>query len=380
MAFRIQGQKDTFDGIIAGAPANSTLDAIDAMIDWGAVRAILARGYDSSGKGWTGIDPVVLFKMLILEQIYNLSDVRVSVEAGDRLSFRRFLSLSAGETAPDDTTLVKFRKRMRKEKLLDKAHAEFNRQLSAQNLFVRPGTIKVIDATVIRAATRPPKTEIAAPEAEKSSEQEQAASQPNPEPAPPTEEKTEPQPAESSREAEPHRPGPAAPPARRERIDTEAAFGGKKGNLQYGYKLHGGIDAETGMISAFEVTPANVSDMNVFGQLLDGTESATLADKGYDSEKNRELLKKNGTKDGIMRRMAPKGGLKAALNEIEKERNTSLARLRSPSEGVFGALKRWRRLGRAVYTGLVRFREQASLAVLAHNILKAVGLREKCAQ
>jgi len=44
MAFRIQGQKDAFDGIIAGAPANAVLESIEAMIDWAAVRAILARG------------------------------------------------------------------------------------------------------------------------------------------------------------------------------------------------------------------------------------------------------------------------------------------------------------------------------------------------
>ncbi len=82
------------------------------MIDWAAVRAVLARGYDDSVRGWVGSDPVVLFKMLLLERIYNLSDVRVSVEAGDRLSFLRFLALPAGESAPDDTTLVKFRARM----------------------------------------------------------------------------------------------------------------------------------------------------------------------------------------------------------------------------------------------------------------------------
>jgi len=92
--------------------------------------------------------------MLLLERIYNLSDVRVSVEAGDRLSFRRFLAMPAGESAPDDTTLVKFRARMRRKGLLEETHAEFNRQLAAGGLFVKPGAIRVVDATVIRAATR----------------------------------------------------------------------------------------------------------------------------------------------------------------------------------------------------------------------------------
>jgi len=159
MAFRIRGQKDAFDGVIAGTPANAALESIEAMIDWAAVRAVLARGYDDSVRGWVGIDPVVLFKMLLLEQIYNLSDVRVSVAAGDRLSFRRFLALPANESAPDDTTLVKFRARMYRKGLLEEAHAEFNRQLAAGGLFVKPGAIRVVDATVIRAATRPPKSE-----------------------------------------------------------------------------------------------------------------------------------------------------------------------------------------------------------------------------
>jgi IS5 family transposase len=215
MAFRIQGQKDAFDSIIAGVPANKTLEAIDEMIDWGAVRAILARGYDDSGKGWIGFDPIVLFKMLLLEQFYNLSDVQVSVEAGDRLSFRRFLALSAGEAAPDDTTLVKFRKRMRNSAgLLDAAHAEFNRQLAAKNLFVKPGAIKVVDATVIRAATRPPKVDKPAPGADEDNRPE---------------EKTTPPEVQTQ-----------------SRLDPDAAFGGKKGkthlwlqNARSGGRGHG---------------------------------------------------------------------------------------------------------------------------------------------
>lgn len=340
MAFRIQGQRDAFDGMIAGVPANTVLEAVEALVDWGAVRTILARGYDSSGKGNEGIDPVVLFKMLILEQVYNLSDVQVSAEAGDRLSFRRFLALPAGESAPDDTTLVKFRARLRRQGLLDKAHGEFNRQLCAHGLFIKPGAIKVVDATVIRAATRPARAE---------------------KPAEPL--RTEGQ-------------TPSGPDASR-RLDTDAAFGGKKGKLQFGYKLHAAIDAVTGMVTSFRMTAANVSDTTVFGDLLDGTESAVLADKGYDSAKNRKAL--GGARDGIMRRVTRKGarGLRAALNDAELERNRSLSRLRSPSEGIFCALKRWRRLGRAVYTGIVRVHEQATLAVLTHNLLKAILLREK---
>ena len=77
-----------------------------------------------------------------------------------------------------------------------------------------------------------------------------------------------------------------------------------------------------------------------------------LADKGHDSAQNRAALEKRGASDGTMRR------------------------IRAKCPPPIRALKRWRRLGRAVYTGIVRFREQVSLAILAHNLLKAVQRRQ----
>jgi IS5 family transposase len=372
MGFRIQGQKDAFDAVIAAPPGNKTLEAIDNLINWNAVRLILAPAYDDSGRGWVGIDPVVLFKMSILQYIYNLSDVRVSIEAGDRLSFRRFLALSAGETAPDDTTLVKFRARLRKKGILDLAHAEFDRQLQEAGLFVKPGTIKVVDATVIRAATRPPK----------GPDSQEPPTTPRTTEAPTTKESTaaesdifgqEAQ-VDSAQETKPEpRPGPASP----SRLDPDAAFGGKTGKLQFGYKLHAGIDVETGMISHFDVTPANVADTDRFEQVLGEKVGGVLADKGYDSAKNRGILAKLGALDGIMRRVMR--NTEPEEREILVHRNSRLSKLRSPLEGTFGALKRWRRLGRAVCTGIIRFREQVRFSVLAHNLLKAIKLREKCA-
>ena len=128
------------------------------------------------------------------------------------------------------------------------------------------------------------------------------------------------------------------------------------------------------MIPDFDVTPANVADTDVFEQVLGDGIAGGLADKGYDSAKNRAALEKRGASDGILRRIRAK--CPPPILAIETARNRALSKLRSPSEGVFCALKRWRRLGRAVYTGIVRFREQVSLAILAHNLLKAIQRRE----
>ena len=363
MAFRAQdGQTpDAFDGLIARGPGNATLEQLASLIDWKPLRMIFAPAYDASGRGQLGLDPVILYKMLLLEELYALSDVEVSREAGDRLSFRRFLGLDPSQQAPDDTTLVKFRARLRERGLLEKARLEVERQLAQKNLCVRPGAIKVVDATVIPAATRPPKDKPKPEGGEGTNEAPQAPTadaptQPTPEPAP--------------------------APARKESergLDHEAAFGGKKGKLRYGYKMHAAMDAQTGIVTAFAVTPANVSDTKVFGVLLEKEEAGVLADKGYDSRENREELAGRGALDGIMRRVGGRREM-TVLGQLETWRNKALSKMRAPSEGVFAAMKRWGRLGRAVYKGIVRVRDQVVMAVTAHNALKALRLhRARCA-
>lgn len=356
MAFRIQpnAARDAFDGMIAGAPTNATLAELDEVIDWDPLRRLFAVAYDATGRGQLGFDPVVLYKMLLLEELYALSDVQVSVEAGDRLSFRRFLGLGAADGAPDDTTLVKFRARLRGHGLIDKARREVERQLAAKNLSVRPGSIKVVDATVIPAATRPPANDG------------------------PRGGSAEPVPAQDAAASQAAEPAPQQAKKER-RLDGEAAFGGREGKLKYGYKMHAAIDAETGHIAEFIVTPANISDTTVFEELLREDERGVLADKGYDSARNREALRRRGAVDGIMRRVGATRE-KTLLGRLEKERNRALSKLRSPSEGAFATLKRWRRAGRAIYLGLVKMTEQVTLAVTVHNALKSLRLRERCAQ
>lgn len=338
MAFRIQtnAAPDFFDAVISGAPTNQTLAQLDRLLNWDRLRAIFAPVYDDSGQGQLGHDPVVLYKMLLLEELYGLSDVQVSIEAGDRLSFRRFLGLSAADRAPDDTTLVKFRNRLRTQNLLGRAQQEISKQLKALGLAVQPGTIKVVDATVIEAATKPP-----AKKEEQEEDEEQATAKPS-------------------------------------KRDRDAAFGGKKKKLRFGYKMHAAIDVGTGQICQVAVTPANVSDTVVFEQLLEEEERGVLADKGYDSEKNREVLRKRGALDGIMRRVGERRR-NSVLGRLETLRNRELTKLRSPFEGVFACMKR-RRLGRAIYVGLAKVTEQVMLAVTVHNLLKSLRWREKCAQ
>ena len=309
-----------FDSFLAAAPRNEILRELRTLLDWDALREVVAPTYKASGR--VGFDPVVLIKLLLLERLYALSDGQVLEEAADRLSFREFLELRAGDALPDDTTLVKFRGRLRNHGVFDALMAAIDDQLDAKGVGVKPGSIKMIDATLIRAAVRPP--------------------------------------------ARP-KPGEEAKPA----LDPDADFTIKRGEPVYGYKLHMAQDRATGLITAHEVTAASTHDSQVFEQLLSADETEIMADKAYDSRVHRQIVRAIGAKDSIMRR-ARRG---QPLSPWQTSRNRSIGRVRGFIEGSFAQLKRYLGCGRAIYRGLRRVSEQMGWGVAAFNLRRAVALR-----
>lgn len=316
---------ELFSSYLAAPPKNEVLEGIGKLIDWSRLREMMATTYSSTGR--RGFDGVVLLKMLLLEQLYNLSDVRVVEEARDRLSFRQFLELTPGDSVPDDTTLVKFRRRLREANMVEKLFDEITSQMASNGVSVKAGSIKVVDASLIQAAVnKPPKAE-------------------------------EGEPQELSR-------------------DPDADCTVRKGKPFYGYKLHVAQDRQSGLVTRHLVTPASVADTEKFAELLSGDEAEVLADKGYTSKTNTQLLKSNGTISSIMYRAARNH----PLSKWKTGRNRTLARIRSFVEGVFADLKRWRRCGRAVYLGLQRVTDQLTMGVLTFNLMRYVALKqESCA-
>ena len=318
---------DLFSGFLAAPPKNEVLAAMSRMIDWEPLRELMAPLY-KAGSGREGYDPVMLFKLLLLEHLYDLSDVAVVEEAADRLSFREFTGIDSSDAVPDDTTLVVFRRRLRQGGLFDKLFAQITMQMEQRGLGVRPGSIKVVDATLIRAAVGPP------------SKSKEGVEQ--------------------------------APP-----LDCDADFTVKNGKPLYGYKIHLAQERTTGLVTAHELTGASVHDSNVFESLLDGTESEVLADKGYYSVERLELLRLHRTKASIMKRAKRN----KPLSRWQVERNRSIGRIRSFIEGTNAALKRWRRCGRALYRGIERVWGQVTLGVLVHNLMRYAALdRARCVQ
>src|SRR5262249_62023766 len=108
--------------------------------------------YDS-GRGRPASPPLVLFKCLLLQQWYQLSDAQLEEALADRLSFRRFAGLPLDQEVPDHSTISRFRAQLAVRKLGERLFAELNRQLEVRGFLLKKGTL--IDATLIAAAVNP---------------------------------------------------------------------------------------------------------------------------------------------------------------------------------------------------------------------------------
>lgn len=206
------------------------LDAIDSLIDWKTIESKLNKLYASKGR--PSIPPLVVFKMLVIQHFYNLSDPGCEEAVNDSFSFRRFCGLGLAAKIPDETTLVRFRKRLVKNELHHKLLELLNECLRKHGLMVRKVTL--VDATLIEASTKGP-----------------------------------------SKEEKP--------------LEEEASYTVKNKKVHFGYKAHVSTEAATGMIQKVEYTTAKVHDSQVFVQ-LDTGDVPISADKAYWSKERDEAL------------------------------------------------------------------------------------------
>ena len=129
MAERQIGQLSFTDGLVHdSARANTPLQRVSELVDWSAIEAVLS-GLRSGSMGAPAYPSLALFKALLLQQWYGLSDPGLEEALMDRLSFRRFLGLSLSEPVPDHSTLWRFREQLAKSGLAERAFALITAQI-----------------------------------------------------------------------------------------------------------------------------------------------------------------------------------------------------------------------------------------------------------
>lgn len=324
MSERRVGQKSFADALVAEvAGANAMLEQAGRLVDWSEVEALLG-GLRSGTMGAPAYPSVVLFKALLLQQWYGLSDPGLEDALSDRLSFRRFVGLGVSERVPDHATLWRFREQLATSGLAEKAFAVVGGQIERSGFVLRQGTL--IDASLIRSAVNPP----APPEA----------------PLPPD--------------------GDGRPASKlvRSEVDPDAGWTRQRNKRVFGYKAHVAMDQGSRIIRRAMLTPANVNESVAADALICGDEKIVYADKAYDQNARRARLKALGIRDGIMRR----ANKWRPMERWAIRRNKVISRRRAPVEPIFALLKRVYRFARARYRGLARNAAALHLAFIAINI------------
>jgi IS5 family transposase len=314
------------------APPNAFLERAAAVVDWRTVAEVLAA-LRCGAMGAPAYPVMVLFKALLLQQWYGLSDPALEEALGDRLSFRRFCGVPLGQKTPDHTTLWRFRERLVRSGLAEAAFRCITTQIEKAGLMLKKGTL--IDASLVPAAVNKP--------------------------APP------------QGDLPPDADGRPGSKLVRSALDPDAAWTKKNGQHHFGYKAHVALDMSSRIVRRVILTPANINETSCADALICGDERAVYADKAYDSKARRAALKARGIHNRIMRRWhwswPPPG-------RWVQRRNTLLVTRRAPIEPLFALLKNVYRFARARYRGLGRNAAALHLAVTAMNVKRWIILAQ----
>lgn len=108
------------------------------IIDWSEIEDMLSSLY-ASKRGKPAFPPLMMFKVMLLQAWYNLSDPAMEKQWARDLLFRRFVGLNLSESVPDHSTIWRFRNLLQKEGLLDSMLERINTQLARASLIVTSG-------------------------------------------------------------------------------------------------------------------------------------------------------------------------------------------------------------------------------------------------
>ena len=338
------GQLGFFDAekrLAALSAKGDPLEAIDRLVPWESFRADIVAvvltpdDRKKSSAGRKPLDAIVMFRMLVLQALHNLSDEQMEYQVRDRLSFTRFLRLGIEDSIPDATTLWLFREKLAKAGLIEKLFDGFDQHLAAKGYMARGG--QMIDATIVPVPTQ-----------RNSGDENDAVKSGQ---TPKAWEKK---------------------PAKLRQKDRDARWTKKHERSFFGYKNHVNADAKYKLIRRYEVTDAAVHDSQVLDGLLNqsNTSAQVFADSAYRSAEIEAKLKANGFKSRIHRR----AWRNHPLSDAQAKANRNKSRIRARIEHVFGA-QETSPGGRVVRTiGIVRARVKIGLQNLAYNIRRLVTL------
>ena len=283
------------------------LEEMDAVMPWAELLALVAPHYAKGEAGRPPVGLAIMLRVYFLQQWFDLSDPAVEDALYESAVMRRFAGIDLGRApAPDETTILNFRH-------LLEAHELCGPMLDAVNLYLESCGIRITTGTIVDA------TIIHAPSSTKNKQKER----------------------------------------------DPAMHQTRKGKQWYfGMKAHIGVDSKEGIVHSVGSTAANVSDVHLLPALLHGEEKKVWGDAGYQGQSAAIHQAAPQAQDMTSRRVKSKSG----VDEVEKRKNRTKAKVRAKVEWPFRVLKRVFGFTKVRYRGLQKNHAWLCAAFAAINI------------
>lgn len=313
------------------------LSKLAEHVDFSALAAEIEEAAPRPGRERGGRPPFpteMMVRVLVIQQLYNLSDEQMEFQLLDRLSFQRFVGLRQSSQVPDRTTIWTFKERLIKAGATERIFEAVKRQLDRHGYIARGG--QMIDASIVPV----PKQTLT--KEEKEIVQQDAM------------------PAEWS-------------PSKRRQKDVQARWTKKHGKSFFGFKLSLSVDRRHKLIRRMHVSTASEHDTLHFERVLDpgNTSCDVWADKGYIDGEREQRLRKKGWRLHIQR----KGQAGKPLSDCQERRNTRIAKVRARVEHVFAGLEQMG--GKALRSiGLARATLHLHWKAATYNLRRLCALKE----
>ncbi len=309
------------------------LERLDARIHWEMFRPALEELILKVGKAPGGRprhDLVMMFKILVLQRYYNLSDEQAEFQINDRLSFQKFLGMTLADTVPDQKTIWLFREMLGRGDGVKKLFKGFDRHLASKGLVGKEG--KIIDASFVdvprQRNNHDDNDKIKNGEVPESFTKDENV---------------------------------------REQKDVDARWTKKNKEVHYGYKDHVKADAQTKLIEDYIVTDASVHDSQAAIDLAEEGDGQLWADSAYSGEPIEGML----TEKKIESKIHEKGYRNHPLTEEQKISNREKSKIRVRIEHIFGHMTNSMRDGLKLrFIGMRRTTAGIGLLNLVYNMAR----------
>jgi len=310
------------------------------MINWEIFRPIITPIFEIKERGIGGRPPfdyITMFKILVLQRYYNLSDDQIEFQILDRTTFMRFLDLEISDKVPDSKTIWLYRENLTESGIIEKLFTRFHLELERLGYVGNEG--KMVDASFVEVPRQRNNRE----------ENKEIKEGKTPE----------------EWKNKPHKLS---------QKDIEARWTKKNNVTFYGYKNHVKVDTKSKLIDKYAITPASEHDSQELANLLEEKDAGQdfHADSAYTGDVQEKTIEKVRMKNLVNE----KGYKNKPLSDKQKASNKAKSKIRARVEHVFGFVENSMNGSLIRTIGIIRAKAVVGLMNLTYNIFRYIQLRK----